>query len=166
GNHHGEFLRLALVVARHRDCGGVAVARQHDLGRLVEQLGIRLGDVEAAEGGGGPGRGRDLRQDGGKRDAGLEATNDGMAHREAPCGAAAVQLNRSAGRILSSRRRTGDTAINAPYRAGRICMKKATQCAEDATETAKMKRPRRESGVVRGSEIMKNEKISSEPLCS
>ncbi len=29
-----------------------------------------------------------------------------------------------------------------------------------------MKRPSRESGEVRGSEIMKNVKISSEPLCN
>ncbi len=34
----GEFLRLAFVVARHGDGGGVAVARQHHLGGLVEQL--------------------------------------------------------------------------------------------------------------------------------
>src|SRR5205807_5967171 len=45
-------------------------------------------------------------------------------------------------------------------------MEKASQCATSATAKAKMKRPSRESGEVRGSEIMKKEKISSEPLWS
>jgi hypothetical protein len=38
--------------------------------------------------------------------------------------------------------------------------------AEQRTATANMKRPSRESGVVRGSEIMKKEKINSDPLGS
>jgi hypothetical protein len=45
-------------------------------------------------------------------------------------------------------------------------MTKVSQWAKAATDTAKMKRPSLESGVVRGSEIMKNAKISSDPLCN
>ena len=48
-NHDGELLRLALEVVRHRHHGAIAVAHQHDLRGLVEQLGVGLGDVEAAE---------------------------------------------------------------------------------------------------------------------
>ncbi len=49
GNDHGEFLRLALEVVRHGHHGAIAVANQHDLRRLVEQLRIRLRHVETAE---------------------------------------------------------------------------------------------------------------------
>lgn len=38
--------------------------------------------------------------------------------------------------------------------------------AEPATRAAKSRRPRRESGVVFGSEIMKNEKSRRAPLCN
>ena len=34
----------------------IAVAHQDDLRRVIEQLGVRLGDIEAAEGVGGSGR--------------------------------------------------------------------------------------------------------------
>ena len=42
-------LVVALEVVRHRDDGLVVVADEHDLRRLVEELRVRLGDVEAAE---------------------------------------------------------------------------------------------------------------------
>ena len=45
-----ELLELALVVVGHGEHGAVAVAHQHHLRGLVEQLGVGLGDVEAAEG--------------------------------------------------------------------------------------------------------------------
>src|SRR5689334_23969668 len=39
-NDERELLRRALVVARHRDRRGLAVAGEHDLGGPVEQFGI------------------------------------------------------------------------------------------------------------------------------
>ena len=62
---------------------------------------------------------------------------------------------------------------NADRRARGSCQLRTTVCGDGrsdstahATEAAKMKRPSRESGEVRGSEIMKKVKISSEPLCN
>jgi hypothetical protein len=49
GNDDGEFLRRALEVAGHRQHRAVAVAREHDLRRAVEQRRVGLRDVEAAE---------------------------------------------------------------------------------------------------------------------
>ena len=46
----GELLGIALEVVRHREDGAVAVAHQDHLRGLVEELGVGLGDVEAAEG--------------------------------------------------------------------------------------------------------------------
>ena len=127
-NDQREFLRLALVIARHGDGGGVAVAGQHHLGGFVEQLGVRLGDVEAAECRRRPGQRRELRQHGRERHAGFQArqglARQGLAgHLLAPAGPAiagedgrerpCVQANRCAGKILSMRRVSGDSAISA-----------------------------------------------------
>ena len=54
GDDQREFLRVALIVAAHRDGGLVAVAGQHDLRGGVEELRIRLRDIKAAKGVGGP----------------------------------------------------------------------------------------------------------------
>ena len=48
-NDDGELLQVALEVVGHRHHRAIAVAHQHDLRGLVEQLGVGLGDVEAAE---------------------------------------------------------------------------------------------------------------------
>ena len=45
----GELLQAALIVVGHRQHRPIAVAHEHDLRGAVEQLGISLGDVEAAE---------------------------------------------------------------------------------------------------------------------
>ena len=45
----GELLRIAFEVVRHGEDRAVAVASQYYLRGLVEQAGVRLGDVEAAE---------------------------------------------------------------------------------------------------------------------
>ncbi len=110
-DHDGEFLRLALVVARHRDGGLGAVAGQDDLGGLVEQLGVGLGDVEAAEGGGG--LGGELSRDGGERDGRFQAGSGIAGHRAAPGWAGAVHAKRSAGKIRSNSKVSGDSAISA-----------------------------------------------------
>ncbi len=83
-NDQGEFLGLAFIVARHGNRGGLALAREHDLGRLVEQLGIRLGDVETAKRRGRSARCRDLCQHGCERDGGLETTIELAGHCVAP----------------------------------------------------------------------------------
>ena len=49
-NHDRELLGVALKVARHREHGPIAVSGQHHLRRVVVELGVPLGDVEAAEG--------------------------------------------------------------------------------------------------------------------
>ena len=49
-DHDRELLRVALEVVGHGEDGAVAVAHQHHLGGLVEELGVGLGHVEAAEG--------------------------------------------------------------------------------------------------------------------
>jgi hypothetical protein len=51
GDRHDdrELLRVAFEVVGHCDDGLVVVTHEHDLGGLVEQPGVRLGDVEAAE---------------------------------------------------------------------------------------------------------------------
>src|SRR5262249_45284607 len=62
---HREFLQVPLEVVRHRQHRTVAVADEHHLRRLVEQLGVSSGYVEAAEGAerrGPPRRGRDERE--------------------------------------------------------------------------------------------------------
>jgi hypothetical protein len=48
-NDERELLRRALVVARHGDRRGLAVAGEHDLGGPVEQLGVGTRHVEPAE---------------------------------------------------------------------------------------------------------------------
>ncbi len=93
-NHDGEFLRLALVVARHRNRGLISVAGQHHLRRFVEQLRVGLGDIEAAEGARRPGD--ELRQHRRYGDAHLQTGRGFANHRRAPCCAAAVQANRRA----------------------------------------------------------------------
>ena len=50
GNDQRELPWIALVVVEHADHGALAVAHQDDLGGLVEQPGVGLADVEAAEG--------------------------------------------------------------------------------------------------------------------
>ena len=56
GDDDGELFRIALEVVGHGEDRAVAVAHQDHLGGLVEQLGVGLGDVEAAEAEGGAGR--------------------------------------------------------------------------------------------------------------
>ncbi len=85
-NDEGEFTGLALVVARHGDRGLLAVARENDLGGFVEQLGVGLGDVEAAERARRSRRDGELRDDRGERDTGLQPGQQWALHREAPCG--------------------------------------------------------------------------------
>jgi hypothetical protein len=48
-DHHGEFLGIALEVIDHCDHRFVVLTREHDLGRLVENLCVGFGDVKAAE---------------------------------------------------------------------------------------------------------------------
>ena len=50
GDDHREILRVALEVVDHRQHGLVPLAGEHDLGGVVENLGVGLGDVEAAKG--------------------------------------------------------------------------------------------------------------------
>ena len=50
GNHHRELFRLASKVVDHGDDGLVAVPDENDLRRLVEELDVGFGDVEAAKG--------------------------------------------------------------------------------------------------------------------
>src|ERR1700677_1669903 len=119
-NDERELLGVALVVARHRDRGLSAVAGQHHFRRLVEQLRIRLRDIEAAERRGGAGR--DLRRYRDERDAGFPAWGDIRLHAEAPSGWALRHAKRGAGRTRSMTSVRGDSAISAKYNAGRICM--------------------------------------------
>ena len=56
GDDDGELPGVTAEVVRHGEDGLVLLADQHDLGGLVKELGVRLGDVEAAEGEGGLGR--------------------------------------------------------------------------------------------------------------
>src|ERR1051326_4122352 len=88
------------------------VAREHDLGRFVEQLGVRLRDVEPAE---GPGRPREYRkrEQGAGGDASLEAIRGLAGHRVTPWMAGAVQANRRAGRMRSISMVNGERAISA-----------------------------------------------------
>ena len=112
-----EFLDVALVVARHRDGGGLAVARQHHLRGVVEQLGVGLGDVEAAERGGRAGERHQLRDDRQDGDAGAQAGlgtgRNPAVHCGAPCRAGCFQVKRCAGRILSMTKTNGASAISA-----------------------------------------------------
>ena len=50
GHDDGELLGIALEVVGHGEHGLILVPRQDNLRCLVEQLGVGLGDVEAAEG--------------------------------------------------------------------------------------------------------------------
>jgi hypothetical protein len=72
-NHEREFIRLALVIARHRDRGLLANAGEHDLRGFVEHFRVRLGHIEAAECARGARGHGELGGDGGKSDAGLQA---------------------------------------------------------------------------------------------
>ena len=65
GDDDGKLFQIALEVVRHGEDGVIFVAHQNDLGGLIEQLGVRLGDVEAAEGVGGGGREQEAADDGG-----------------------------------------------------------------------------------------------------
>ena len=50
GHDDRELLRISAEVVRHRQDGAVSVANEHDLRRLVEQLGVSFGYVETAKG--------------------------------------------------------------------------------------------------------------------
>ena len=50
GNHQGKFLGITLIIIRHRDDGFVVMPCDGDFRGFVEEFGVRLGDVEAAEG--------------------------------------------------------------------------------------------------------------------
>ncbi len=50
GHDHREFGNITAKVGCHRDDGAFAVTGEHDLGGVVEEVGIRLGDIEAAKG--------------------------------------------------------------------------------------------------------------------
>ena len=62
GDDHRELLEIAPKVVGHRDDRAVAVPHEHDLRGLVEQLGVGLGHVEAAEGIGPSDAGREQAQ--------------------------------------------------------------------------------------------------------
>ena len=47
--HHGKLFGIAFEIIDHGNHGLVVLARQHDLRRFVEDLGVGLGHVEAAE---------------------------------------------------------------------------------------------------------------------
>ena len=47
--HHGELGWVAPEVVGHRHDGPITIPDEDDLGRLVEKLGVGLGDVEAAK---------------------------------------------------------------------------------------------------------------------
>ena len=70
GDDDGELFQFALEVVRHGEDGAVAVAHQDHLRGLIEQLGVGLGDVEAAEGRGGR---RDEQKGGAERQDGCGA---------------------------------------------------------------------------------------------
>src|SRR5262249_5157284 len=129
--------------------------------RLIEQFRIRLGDVKSAKCGGRPAQPGQQR---GGRDSGFQARC--RSHQDAPSLAGLAQAKRRPGRTASRRNTDGASTIRATYSAGRISRKNASQCASNATASANRKRPSRESGLVRGSEIIKKVKISSAPLCS
>ena len=67
GHDQRELLGVAGVVRRHGDDRAFVLAGDDDLGRLVEQFAVGLGDVEAAEGV----RGDGCRQHGSARAAAL-----------------------------------------------------------------------------------------------
>jgi hypothetical protein len=48
-NDHRELLQRPLVVVQHVDRGAVPVPHQHDLRRIVEQVGVGFADEKAAE---------------------------------------------------------------------------------------------------------------------
>src|SRR5215510_14577069 len=49
GNDYGELFRITAKIVRHRQDGPIALAYEHNLRSLVEQLRVSLGHVEAAE---------------------------------------------------------------------------------------------------------------------
>ena len=55
---HGEFRDIAAEVRCHGDDGAFAIAGEHDLGSVVEQVRIGLGDIEAAKRAGGGSQGQ------------------------------------------------------------------------------------------------------------
>src|SRR4029077_1914746 len=112
-HHDGEFLGIALVVVRHGDGGLAAVPAEHDLGRLVEELAVGLGDIEAAEGRRGRYGSAELSQDRDHGNAGLEAADSAWAHRVAPGLAGWIHWKRCAGKIRSSNGVSGESAISA-----------------------------------------------------
>ena len=48
-NHDREFFRIASKVVGHREDRSISLTYEHDLRGFVEQLGVSLGHVEAAE---------------------------------------------------------------------------------------------------------------------
>ena len=75
-DHHGELARIAAEVVGHRDHRAVAVADQHHLRGFVEERGVGLGDVEAAEGVGA--------RRGAEGEPGGEQEHGGLAEHRSP----------------------------------------------------------------------------------
>ena len=168
-DHHRELLRVALEVVGHGEHGAVAVAHQRDLRGLVEELRVGLGDVEAAEGAGASGASE------GARAASSERRAVERLHAESRpwTWAAPVEAARP---LVAGGRATGGRAAGTSGRERRARATRAAVRAEQHElhvagaerheQRRRAMRPARESGVVFGSEIMKNAKSRSAPLWS
>jgi len=117
--------------------------------------GSALGDVEAAEAAAGWRRAEPRWR---QRDGRFQRAAILRVIGQLLGGAGAVHAKRSAGRSVEQKR-SGDSASSATYeRHGRL-PEEGEPVREQRHRTPNMSRPSRESGVVRGSEIMKNAKI-------
>src|SRR5262249_34054576 len=144
-DHDCEFFQVPLEVVRHRHHRAVAVADQHHLRGLVEQLRVGLRDVEAAE---AEDRRRRPRGDREKRDTEPHSFHDLLLYAARSAGVSTVLDGAHTYREPGTSRSTSGTAIeqaasdqSSPFVRNR---RNCTYHAPIATSAANSTRPARE----------------------